>query len=86
MAGKRRLGKYGLRYFALGYLALLLLIPISMVVVNTFGEGIGNAWSSITSPDGLHAAAIARRIAPDCGTVFRRRRRDVASRGGRVCD
>jgi sulfate/thiosulfate transport system permease protein len=63
VAGKRRFGKWGLRYFALGYLALILLIPLGMVVINTFGEGIGNAWSSVTSPDGLHAIYLTLLIA-----------------------
>jgi sulfate/thiosulfate transport system permease protein len=73
VGGKRRLGKYGLRYFALGYLALILLIPIGMVVINTFGEGIGNAWSSITSPDGLHAiylTLLIAAIAVPLNTIF----------------
>jgi sulfate/thiosulfate transport system permease protein len=55
MSSRQRLGKYGLRTFALGYLALLLVIPVGMVFVRMFDEGLGNAWSSITSPDGLHA-------------------------------
>ena len=73
MAGRRGLGKYGLRYFALGYLALLLLIPVGMIVVNTFGEGIGNAWTSITSPDGLHAiylTLLIAAIAVPLNTIF----------------
>ena len=73
MAGKRKAGRYGLRFFALGYLALLLLIPIGMIVVNTFGEGIGNAWTSITSPDGLHAiylTILIAAIAIPLNTIF----------------
>jgi sulfate transport system permease protein len=73
VAGKRKAGKYGLRFFALGYLALLLLIPIGMVVINTFGEGIGNAWTSITSPDGLHAiylTLLIAAIAVPLNTIF----------------
>jgi sulfate transport system permease protein len=73
VAGRRGLGKYGLRFFALGYLALILLIPIGMVVVNTFGEGIGNAWTSITSPDGLHAiylTLLIAAIAVPLNTIF----------------
>jgi sulfate transport system permease protein len=63
VVGSRKFGRYGLRFFALGYLALLLLIPVGMIVVNTFGEGIGNAWTSITSPDGLHAIYLTLLIA-----------------------
>ena len=73
MAGRRGLGRYGLRFFALGYLALLLLIPVGMIVINTFGEGIGSAWSSITSPDGLHAiylTLLIAAIAVPLNTIF----------------
>jgi len=70
---RRRLGKYGLRYFALGYLALLLMIPVGMVFVRMFDNGIGNAWSSITSPDGLHAfymTLLMVAIAVPANTIF----------------
>jgi sulfate/thiosulfate transport system permease protein len=49
------LARYGLRTFALGYLALLLFIPVGMIFYRVFEEGIGNAWTSITSPAGVHA-------------------------------
>jgi sulfate transport system permease protein len=49
------LARYGLRTFALGYLALLLFIPVAMIFYRVFEEGIGNAWTSITSPEGVHA-------------------------------
>ena len=44
-----------------------------MIVVNTFGEGIGNAWTSITSPDGLHAiylTLLIAAIAVPLNTIF----------------
>jgi sulfate transport system permease protein len=55
MSSSRRAGKYGLRFFALGYLALLLLIPVGMVFVRMFDEGLGNVWTSLTSSDAIHA-------------------------------
>ena len=70
---RRRLGKYGLRYLALGYLALLLVIPVGMVFVRMFDNGIGNAWSEITSPDGLHAfymTLLMVAIAVPANTIF----------------
>ena len=74
MVGKRRgLGRYGLRFFALAYPALLLLVPVGMVVIYTFGQGIGNAWTSITSPDGLHAiylTLLIAAIAVPLNTIF----------------
>jgi sulfate transport system permease protein len=49
------LAKYGLRTFALGYLALLLFVPVGMIFFRVFEEGIGEAWTSVTSPEGIHA-------------------------------
>jgi sulfate transport system permease protein len=47
--------RYGLRFIALGYLALLLLLPVSMVFWRTFEDGIGAAWESVTTPEAQHA-------------------------------
>ncbi len=55
MAARARLGRYGLRYFALGYLAMLLLIPIGMISYRAFEHGVSVAWASVTTPDALHA-------------------------------
>ncbi len=47
---------YGMRTFALGYLALLLFVPLGMIFFRVFEEGIGNAIeASVTSPEGMHA-------------------------------
>jgi len=70
---QRRLGKYALRYFALGYLAMILLIPVAMIVVKLFDHGIGDAWSSVTSADGLHAlrlTGVMVLIAVPLNTIF----------------
>jgi len=48
-------GRLGLRLFALGYLALLLLVPVVMIFVRTFEEGIGQAWEAVTTPEAIHA-------------------------------
>jgi sulfate/thiosulfate transport system permease protein len=55
MALKARLGKYGLRSFALGYLGMLLLIPLVMIVIRAFDDGASVAWESISNPDAIHA-------------------------------
>jgi sulfate transport system permease protein len=47
--------KYGLRVFALGYLALLLGIPVALVFINAFQDGIGAAWDAVTTPEAQHA-------------------------------
>jgi sulfate transport system permease protein len=47
--------RIGLRSLALGYLGLLLLIPVALVFYKAFDDGFANAWDTVTSPDGLHA-------------------------------
>lgn len=44
-----------LRFVALGYLAALLVLPVAMVLVRAFGDGIGPAWDAVTNPDARHA-------------------------------
>jgi len=51
----RRAARYGLRFVALGYLGLLLALPVGLVFVRTFSEGIGAVIESITTPEALHA-------------------------------
>src|SRR4051795_780700 len=45
----------GLRFAALGYLAILLVAPVGFVFYRTFEHGIGAAWESITTPEAQHA-------------------------------
>jgi sulfate/thiosulfate transport system permease protein len=47
--------RWGLRSVALGYLALLLLIPLLAVFWRTFEHGISEPLNAVTSEDGLHA-------------------------------
>jgi sulfate transport system permease protein len=47
--------KYALRFLALGYLALLLGIPVGLVFINAFQDGIGAAWDAVTTPEAQHA-------------------------------
>ena len=49
------LARYGLRTFALGYLALLLLIPVGLIFYKAFEEGFAHAWESVTTPEAQHA-------------------------------
>jgi sulfate transport system permease protein len=44
-----------LRWIALGYLAALLVLPVGMVLVRAFGDGIGPAWAAVTTPEAQHA-------------------------------
>jgi sulfate/thiosulfate transport system permease protein len=52
------LGKYLLRFTALGYLALLLVLPVAMVFGRAFENGVGAAWESVTTPEAKHAFLI----------------------------
>lgn len=58
-----RAGRLGLRAFALGYLAILLLVPIGVVLYRTFEPGVGAVWSSITTPAAVHAFWLTVEIA-----------------------
>ena len=65
--------RYGLRFAALGYLALLLLLPVGLVFYRTFGDGIGPVWESITTPEAQHAfylTVVMVLIAVPANTVF----------------
>src|SRR5919205_1208888 len=47
--------RYALRFVALGYLALLLGIPVVLVFINAFQDGVGAAWDAVTTPEAQHA-------------------------------
>lgn len=73
MPGEGRATRLALRAVALGYLALLLALPVGMVFWSTFADGIGAAWASVTTPEAQHAfwltiAMVA--IAVPLNTVF----------------
>jgi sulfate transport system permease protein len=53
----------GLRLAALGYLALLLIVPVGLVVYRTFEPGIGEVWDSITTPAAVSAFWLTLEIA-----------------------
>src|SRR6187401_2097543 len=65
--------RYLIRFSALGYLALLLLIPLGMVFYRAFEHGFSAAWDSVTSPDAVHAlwmTVLVTLIAVPLNTVF----------------
>jgi sulfate transport system permease protein len=66
-------GRLGLRFVGLGYLALLLLIPVVMIFIRTFEDGIGQAWESVTTPEAIHAfylTFVMVAIAVPLNTIF----------------
>jgi sulfate/thiosulfate transport system permease protein len=65
--------RWGLRALGLGYLAVLLLLPLGMIFFKTFEHGLAPPIDAITSPDGLHALKLSLlmvAIAVPLNTVF----------------
>jgi sulfate/thiosulfate transport system permease protein len=63
----------GLRGVALGYLTLLLIVPVGMVFWRAFEHGIGAAWHAVTTPDALHALELTLlmvAVAVPLNTIF----------------
>jgi sulfate/thiosulfate transport system permease protein len=66
-------GRWGLRIVGLGYLTLLLLLPLGIIFYKTFEHGISPPLEAITSPDGLHALKLSLlmvAIAVPLNTIF----------------
>ena len=59
----RKAGRLPLRVLALGYLAVILLVPVGAVIWRAFGDGIVPVWQAITTPDALHAFWLSLLIA-----------------------
>ncbi len=62
-----------LRIVALGYLGLLVVVPVGSIFYRAFQHGIGPAWDAITTPDALHAmwlTFVVAAIAVPLDTVF----------------
>ena len=58
-----RAGRLSLRVLALGYLAVVLLVPVGAVVWRALGDGIAPAWRAVTAPDAVHAFWLSLLIA-----------------------
>jgi sulfate/thiosulfate transport system permease protein len=52
-----------LRFTALGYLALLLIVPVGLVLYRTFEPGLGSVYDSITTPAAISAFWLTLEIA-----------------------
>ena len=55
--------RYGLRFVALAYLALLLIIPVGMIIAHTFSGGLAPVWNALTDPDAVKALVLTLKIA-----------------------
>src|ERR687894_955257 len=65
--------KYTLRLLALGYLTLLLGIPVALVFINAFQDGVGAAWDAVTTPEAQHAfylTMVMVAVAVPLNTIF----------------
>jgi sulfate/thiosulfate transport system permease protein len=73
MTAKRSPSRYGLRFLALGYLSMLLLIPVGMIGYRAVEHGLATAWSSVTTTEALHAfylTIVIAVIAVVANTIF----------------
>jgi sulfate/thiosulfate transport system permease protein len=62
-----------LRGLALGYLALVLVVPVGAVVWRAFSHGLAPVWQAVTAPDALHAfwlTVLIAAIAVPLNTLF----------------
>ncbi|TMK74995.1 MAG: sulfate ABC transporter permease [Actinobacteria bacterium] len=73
MPASRTASRLGLRFFAVGYLSMLLLIPVGMIFYRAFEHGAGAAWAAVTTPEALHAfylTILIAAIAVSANTIF----------------
>ncbi len=62
-----------LRFIALGYIAVLIVLPVGFVFYRAFQHGFLAAWDAVTTPDALHAlwlTLVVVVIAVAADTVF----------------
>jgi sulfate transport system permease protein len=67
------MSRLALRCGAIGYLALLLLLPVGLVFYRTFQHGLHPAWAAVTTPQALHAlwlTLLIAAIAVPANTLF----------------
>jgi sulfate/thiosulfate transport system permease protein len=65
--------KLGLRFLALGYLGVLLVVPVGMVFWRAFEHGIGAAFDAVTTPEAIHALQLTLlmvAVAVPLNTIF----------------
>ena len=67
------MSRYVLRFVTIGYLAVVLLVPVGFVFYKAFEPGLGAAWDSVTTPHAIHALKLTllmAAIAVPANTVF----------------
>ena len=69
----RQTSRLGLRFVALGYLAVILVGPLAMVFWRTFDDGFGPAWDALSTPETVNAlklTLVITAIAVPVNTAF----------------
>jgi sulfate transport system permease protein len=54
--------RLGLRAVALGYLLLLLVLPVGVILYRTFEDGVGAFWEQVTTPASISAISLTLEI------------------------
>ena len=49
------IGKYAVRFSALGYVAVILVAPVALIFWRAFENGLAPFWDAISNPDAVHA-------------------------------
>jgi sulfate transport system permease protein len=65
--------RLALRIVALGYLSLLVVVPVAMVFYRAFEPGLDHAWAAVTTPEAQHAfwlTLVMVAVAVPANTVF----------------
>ena len=73
MSAVNPFARYGMRAVALTYLLLLLAIPLVMIFVKTFEDGLSEPLEAVTSEEGMHAfylTLLCVGIAVPLNTIF----------------
>ncbi|WP_169948992.1 sulfate ABC transporter permease subunit [Microbispora sp. H11081] len=57
------MAKHVLRLIAVAYVMFLLVLPVGLIIWQTFGDGLGPFFESLTSPSALHAFKVTLTVA-----------------------
>src|SRR5262249_51650119 len=61
--GRRRAGTYVLRGIAVGYVGVLVLVPLAVVLWRTIQQGLGLFWETVADPTAVHAIVLTGVVA-----------------------
>jgi len=57
------IGRYAVRFSALGYVAVILVAPVALIFWRAFEHGLGPFWDAITTPNAVHALKLTLELA-----------------------